>query len=232
MSTALCGVEMGTTDKERARGRGSPLFGVIELVLVIISLGLVWKVHALSSKLQAVTPRLVLLDSIARFETSRAQALETDRKLLRALSRTASLGSQVLLEGTDLDSNTIVVRPQGNGVPLVIYSVDPDCRPCISNIPFLNELLTQTVCPVNVVGVLARNPHLIDEARRLHSVSFPILRASSGRAWSIFPLAESPTLVGVNADGSVIDWWRGELTTNDKERIRSELRASCSGNSP
>ena len=215
-------------EKQRARVRGSPLFGAIELVLVIISLGLAWKVYNLSSKLRTVTPRLVLLDSIARSETSRAQALRTDRTLLRALSRTASLGSQVLLQGTDLDSNTIVVRPPGDGVPLVIYSVDPDCRPCISNIPFLNELMAQPVCPVTVVGVLARNPHLIEEARRLHSVSFPILRVSSGRAWSMFPLAESPTLVGINADGSVIDWWRGELTTNDKERIRSELRASCS----
>ncbi len=220
------------TDEQGTRGRGSPLFGAMELVLVIISLGLVWKVHDLSSNLREVTPRLVVLDSIARSQISRVQVLETDRTLLRALSRTVSLGSQVLLEGTDLDSNRIVIRPRHNGIPLAIYSVDPDCRPCISNIPFLNELRTQALCPVTVVGVLARNPHLIDEARRRHSVSFPILRVSSGRAWSIFPLAESPTLVGLNANGIVIDWWRGELTTNDKERIRSELQASCSGHRP
>lgn len=140
----------------------------------------------------------------------------------------ASLGSQTLLEGTDLDSNSVVLRPQRSGMPVVIYSVDPDCKPCISNIPFLNELMAERACPVNVLGVLARNPHLIDEARRLHSVGFPILRVSSGRAWSIFPLAESPTLVALDASGHVIDWWQGELTLRDKEQVRSELRASCS----
>src|SRR3970040_2398480 len=104
-----------------------------------------------------------------------------------------------MLRGYDLDSNQISITFRDLRRPLLLYSIDPQCVPCLDNVPFLNQIAS--LCGVSVVGIGVANLHSLDQFRLTERTLFPVLRGTQGSVWELLPLAQSPVIVVMNPGG-------------------------------
>lgn len=202
-------------------------FRPAELLLMGVAIALAWRVFAQGREVRIVHSQLQRTDSAFRAVQSRADVLMSDSKHYLNVFEVSRLEPLVLLEGLDLDSNRVSLATRSLRVPTVIYSIDPDCAPCLANLPVIQELQRRSHCDVRLIGVVASDPQLIDDARRKHRIGFTVLRSASGAAWKLFPLADAPLLVMLEPQGRVLGWWRGMLSASDKTDVERKLRNAC-----
>lgn len=157
----------------------------------------------------------------------RRATLEHDLRYYKAVASHSSLHPSVTLKGVDLDSVRMPIRFAHLEVPLVMYSVDPECPACIENLPFIESLHRQGPCGTGVVGVAVDGWQELEAFRQAHRVTIPVLRHASGDVWQIFPIATSPATIVVGPRGAVQGWWVGALTAAAKGEMMSRLHAVC-----
>ena len=131
------------------------------------------------------------------------------------------------LEGEVLDSSKFVLRLDSSRVPVLLYSIDPECPPCLATLPFIKELSQDNECPVRVIGIGINNWVGLKDLKQSHAIRFPILSQAQGEAWSLFPINASPSTTLIGPLGRVQGWWRGFLADSEKAEIKRLIRTSC-----
>lgn len=209
--------------------RTPPWLDAVGNLLVFVALlvgGLLWyRADRLAARSMA---RLqIQLDSLRGSSLS----AELDIALYQALAAHSQIRPSTLLSGLTTDGSPLSVDLGNLNGLTILYSVDPDCVACTSNLPFLDDLdrlIAQKGgrgCTVDAVGVLVAAER---EAVRLPELrGIRLLMGASGAAWDAVPFEQTPLLVLLRPPGAVMGRWRGILSVSDQEDVLARTLAAC-----
>jgi hypothetical protein len=119
-----------------------------------------------------------------------------------------------------------VVTFADRSTPLFIYTIDPECEPCRTSMPFVQEIHDSQYCAVEVIGLAVANLHLLDNFLELNGTRFPVLRHASGLGWEMIPAIASPVSVLIGSEGKLEGWWIGAIAPSTQQELRQRLQ-SC-----
>ena len=108
----------------------------------------------------------------------------------------------------------------------VLFSIDPDCSTCLRMLPFVDSLQPVSRCHFRFVGLFLGPGPRLKEFLRGHPLDFPMIQGASSPLFTFLPLAESPVIVAIKADGSVAGTWEGVLDSLKRANVR-RLVAEC-----
>ncbi|HLE04710.1 MAG TPA: hypothetical protein VI729_08915 [Anaerolineales bacterium] len=208
------------------RATTSGMRAVLQTVaLVCLAVLVVFRAYADHRRIHLLRGELGRLSD--QFDAVAARRKEAERDLLyfKRLAAHSSLDANVMLRGYDLDSNQISITFRDLRRPLLLYSIDPQCVPCLDNVPFLNQIAS--LCGVSVVGIGVANLHSLDQFRLTERTLFPVLRGTQGSVWELLPLAQSPVIVVMNPGGRVGGWWVGRLSLEAEREVAKSLGTAC-----
>lgn len=158
---------------------------------------------------------------------SRLERSQSDLRLYSNIVANSRLSKRVTLVGQDLDSSVVNVRLDSSKVPILLYSIDPECASCLATLPFIKAVSRRSDCGVRVIGIAVNNWSELESLRKREDITFPILRQARGEAWVLFPINASPSTTLIGPLGRVQGWWRGLLNDTAKAEIDSLIAKSC-----
>jgi peroxiredoxin len=122
--------------------------------------------------------------------------------------------------GTDLKRSLPDVDWAKNGRTLVL-AISTRCHFCTESAPFFRRIAKERASGVKLLAVL---PQPVEEARQYlegEGVHVDDVRQASSQSIGV---SGTPTLLLVDARGTVSDVWRGKLHPNDEEKVIAALR--------
>lgn len=126
-------------------------------------------------------------------------------------TRTTPVGKTIPLEGVNWKKKKQTV---------VLY-LSTTCRYCNESVPFYQRLIKEkSEQGFEIVAILSQNPEEAKSYLKTHDLNLSQVFSSS---LSSLGVTSTPTLLLVNQDGVVSDFWRGKLNPDKEAEVLAKL---------
>lgn len=147
-----------------------PRFRWTEVAFAALAIVLMWRLYEDAEIIWQLRGNVASLSR--ELEMLARRRIEVERDLLhyKRIAARSSLDPSITLHGVTLESSDMFVRFSELRHPVLLYTVDPDCLPCMVNLPFINRISTEKTCGTRVVGIAVADWDLLDQfsTRILH----------------------------------------------------------------
>jgi hypothetical protein len=114
----------------------------------------------------------------------------------------------------------------GKSSRTLLIAVSARCDGCGDSVPFFNQLKRSVISKGNSTQIVALFPETGDEVNRFVQQQNLNLEFVSGVNFKDFTFIGTPTMVLVNGNGQIIDFWIGKPSSDLQQEIINSLSVS------
>lgn len=107
----------------------------------------------------------------------------------------------------------------------LVLAAQVDCPHCKASVPFYQQLQSMVAASTNRVGVVAVFPNSPDKVRAFLDRFHLDIPAVSSTPLQHLAVSGTPTLILTDSKGTVIRVWIGELDTEERHQLFTQLRS-------